>query len=244
MMGRRQGDESRLSVVIPARNEESYVEGALASVAAQRYPLERLECVVVDNGSTDRTTAAAREFAARCPQLSVSVVAEPVPGVGRAKNRGAEAARGEVLIFLDADSRMDPELAGHVAACYRAGNPAGSIRVAADSTHPLERGFFALMEVGKVLFGIRSQMMYCDRELFLSLGGFRPDLHLAEDLELLKRIQERVRETGNGAVCHIRASAIRTSPRRLRDRPYHLGMIPMFARWTLAFLGIGRTRRY
>jgi hypothetical protein len=178
------------------------------------------------------------------PQLRVLVVPEPVAGVGRAKNRGAEVAAGSIFIFLDADSRMTSGLARDVSVAYERGSPAGSIRVVADSRHPLERGFFALMEVGKVWFGVRSQMMYCSADLFRSVGGFHPGLHLAEDLEFLDRVRRRVKEAGLGPVCHIRSSAIATSPRRLRSRPFHLGMITMFARWALAFAGIGRTREY
>ena len=100
------------------------------------------------------------------------------------------------------------------------------------------------MEVGKVLFGIRSQMMYCDRELFFAVGGFDPHLRLAEDLDFLKRVRRRVHATGQGTVCHVRSSAIHTSPRRLRALPYHLGIFPMFGRWLLAFMGIGRDREY
>jgi glycosyltransferase involved in cell wall biosynthesis len=233
-----------VTVVIPARNEENFIVRAVASVAAQDYPLESLECIVVDNGSTDRTAGVAARFGHERSELDIKVENEPIPGVGRAKNRGASVARGEILIFMDADSRMDSGLAKDVAAAWKSGHPAGSIRIVADSRHPLDRSFFALMEVGKVLFGIRSQMMYCENALFRDVGGFDPALHLAEDLEFLKRVQTRVREAQTGEVCHVRTSAIRTSPRRLRTLPFHLGMIPMFARWTLAFMGIGRDRRY
>jgi glycosyltransferase involved in cell wall biosynthesis len=240
----RQAGETLVSVIIPARNEEAYVEAALRSVAAQIYSPERIECVVVDNASFDSTAQIAEDFALCHPRPPVLVVFEPVVGVGRAKNRGAAEAGGEILIFMDADSRMDPDLVSVVVSCYSQGNPAGSIRIVADSRHPLERGFFELIEIGKVLFGIRSQMMYCDRKLFYSLGGFRPDLRLAEDLEFLDRVRDCVRKRGTGTVCHVRASIIRTSPRRLRQRPFHLGMIPIFARWTLAYLGIWRHREY
>ena len=233
-----------VSVVIPARNEEEYIEAALASVAGQRYPLEGLECVVVDNASTDRTSEVATAFAERHPKLRVSVVSESTVGVAAAKNRGASAARGRLLIFLDADSRMDCTLVGDVVAMYRNGSPAGSIRVVADSADWLERGFFDLMELGKVLFGIRTQMMYCDRALFMSLGGFRPDLRVAEDLEFLKRVRRELSRRGNGTVCHIRSSSIATSPRRLRERPWRLSLITLFLRWALAFVGIGRRWEY
>jgi glycosyltransferase involved in cell wall biosynthesis len=235
---------TKLSVIIPARNEESYVARAIESVANQNYALDALECVVVNNGSADATADVAADVGRARPELAVRIATEPVAGVGRAKNRGAAVAQGEVLIFMDADSWMDRDLAHHVAAAWAQGHPAGSIRIVADSRHPVDRGFFAVMEVGKVLFGIQSQMMYCDAGLFRAVGGFDGTLHLAEDLEFLKRVQAHMRENRDGTVCHVRDSAIRTSPRRLRARPFHLAMVPMFARWALAFLGIGRTRKY
>jgi glycosyltransferase involved in cell wall biosynthesis len=233
-----------VSVVIPARNEQEYVAHALASVTVQSYPLRSLECVVVDNGSTDGTAAAARMYADERREFPIVVVSEPESGVGRAKNRGAQVARGDIVVFLDADSRMAPSLIDDVVRHYDAGSPAGSIRIVADSDDPLERGFFALMEVGKVLFGVRAQMMYCDRALFLALGGFRPELRHAEDLELLRRVRNCVRHRRQGTVCHIRSSTIATSPRRLQGGRLRHRLVVTFVRWLLAFMGIGRKWEY
>ena len=234
----------RITIVIPAHNEAAYVEAALASVVTQDVSLRMLECVVVDNASTDETTRVADVFAARHAALDLRVISEPSLGVARAKNRGAGQATGDILLFLDADSRMTSGLARDIITRYRAGAPAGSIRIIADSDSRVERGFFDLMEVGAILFGIRSQMFYCDRALFLELGGFDETLQLAEDLEFLRRVKEHLRQKGDGVVSHIRTSAILTSPRRLRTRPYHLGAAWVFARWALAFAGIGRKRDY
>lgn len=237
------GDDISISVVIPARDEENLIETAILSVVDQMYPRRLLECVVVDNGSTDGTAARVRVASERYTDIPIRLVTESEPGVGRAKNRGAAEASGDVLLFLDADSRLDPTMAGDVATRYLAGSPAGSIRIDADSDHPIDRGFFALMEVGKILFGVRSQMSYIERTLFETIGGFKPDLYLAEDLDLLRRAREYARPSG-GTVCHIRSSAIRTSPRRLHAYPFHLAVIPIFVRWSMAFAGYGRRRRY
>lgn len=234
----------RVSIVIPAHNEAAYIEAALASVVAQDVPQRTLECVVVDNASTDETTRVAEAFAAGHGALDLRVVAEPALGVARAKNRGAREATGDLLLFLDADSRMTPGLARDVAHHYRAGAPAGSFRIVADSDSRIERGFFDLMELGAILFGIRSQMFYCDRALFIELGGFNETLQLAEDLEFLQRVKSRLRQKRDGEVCYIRSNAILTSPRRLRTLPYHLGAAWVFARWALAFAGVGRKREY
>lgn len=245
------GTPLRVSVVIPAHNEAQYLAAALRSVAEQDYPLCCLECIVVDNASTDGTAQIADAFAEQHGALDVAVVSEQLLGVSRAKNRGARRASGRILLFLDADSRCTPHLVRDVVAHYHAGSPAGSIRIVADSDSPVERGFFALMELGAILFGIRSEMFYCSRQLFLALGGFDEALQLAEDLEFLRRAKQalcdkEVRDTlcPGSTVCHIRTSAIATSPRRLRTLPFHLSIVTLFVRWALAFAGIGRKRHY
>ncbi len=234
----------RITIVIPAHNEASNIEAALGSVFAQHYPIQYLACVVVDNASTDGTARVVEEFAVCHEKLDLRLVTEPSPGVARAKNRGARQAAGALLIFLDADSHMTANLARDVVTQYHAGALAGSIRVVADSDSWMERGFFDLMELGAQLFGVRSQMFYCDRALFLALGGFDEMLNLAEDLEFLRRVKKRLRQKGTGTVSHIRTSVIVTSPRRLRERPYHLSIVTLFVRWALAFAGIGRKRDY
>lgn len=228
-----------LAVIIPARNEACHIQAALDSVAGQRWPLERIEAIVVDNGSTDATPELVRDYVARRPRLEMRLLHEPFPGRARAKNRGAGVARADYLLFLDADSRMAPELASRVIARARAGFPAGSIAVIADAGDRLDRQFFALMELGKRLFGIRAQMFYCARELFARFGGFDETLQLAEDSEFLGRLQR-----AGVPVCHLDESWIATSPRRLHRLPFHLAMVEMFARWALAHAGIGRRWRY
>jgi glycosyltransferase involved in cell wall biosynthesis len=228
-----------VSVVIPARNEERYIRAALASVAAQTWPVALLEAVVVDNGSTDATREVVQAFMAGEPHLAMRLVDEPVHGVARAKNRGASVARGRWLLFLDADSRMAPHLVERLVARSRQGYRAGSVRVVADSQDVLDRAFFGLIEFGKVLFGLRAQMFYCERELFMQCGGFDVHLQLAEDLEFLVRLQR-----AGVPVCHVTESWIATSPRRLRTLPCRLGMLAMLARWALAKWGLGRRWRY
>ncbi len=233
------GTEPRLSVIIPARNEQEYIERALASVASQSLPLAQIEAVVVDNASTDGTAAAIDRFRRARPDLAVLLASEPVAGVSRTKNLGARSARGEWLIFMDADSRMAPDLAAQVLGFAEAGFAAGSIRVVADSEDWLDRAFFGLMEFGKRLFSHQAQMFFCSRALFIKHRGFREDLRLAEDREFLARVQQ----TGV-PMCQVDDSWIATSPRRLRRLPMRLNVPLMFVRWALANWGIGRTWRY
>jgi len=232
-------DRIDLSVVIPARNEEAYIGRALRSVARQAWPLERLEAIVVDNASTDRTAAVVESLAVHVTPLRIVLIREPRPGRSRAKNRGAAAARGDVLLFLDADSVMAPTLAAEIIAHRHIGYPAGSVRVIAETTDFFDRWFFELMEIGKTYFRIRAQMLYCSREWFERSGGFDESLEIAEDREFLQRLQ------GRGVpVCHLTTSWIATSPRRLHRLPLRLGLVTTFLRWLLAELGVGRRWRY
>ena len=228
-----------VSVVIPARNEECYIATALRSVASQTWPRERLEVVVVDNGSTDNTAEVVKAFSEQYPTLAVRLLLEATPGVGRAKNRGVEVAAGRWILFMDADSRMKRDLLEHVIAWTGKGYQGGSICILADSSDLLDRAFFGLLEFGKLTFKIQAQMFFVSRELFLSVGGFAEDMHLAEDRDFLIRAQQ----TG-AQLCQVRDSWIATSPRRLHRFPFRLSMVIMLVRWSLANWGIGRRWRY
>lgn len=90
----------QISVVIPARDDAELLARCLESLAAQRRRPD--EIVVVDNGSTDDTAAIARAAGAR-------VVFEAIPGIPRASAAGYDAARGDLLARVDADSVCPPE---------------------------------------------------------------------------------------------------------------------------------------
>src|SRR5690554_5923098 len=99
-----------VSVVITTRNEERNLRNCLLSVRAQSYPQERIEIIVVDNNSTDRTVEIAREFT---PQVFTMG-----PERSAQRNHGIiEKARGDVVLYLDADMILAPEtIAAGVAA--------------------------------------------------------------------------------------------------------------------------------
>lgn len=231
--------EPRVTIVIPARNEEAYVAAALESVANQTVPLDRLQVVVVVNGSSDRTAEVVRAARERLPRLELRLIDDPQPGVARAKNIGARLANGDLLVFLDADSRMAPDLVERIIAAYTAGHRAGSVTIAADDGDLLDRGFYRLIEFGKRLFGIHANMLYCDRAAFEAVGGFDESLHQAEDRDLLVRLARNGLRLGR-----ITESVIYTSPRRLHEGPLRIGLLRVFGRWTLGHLGIWRRRPY
>lgn len=96
-----QHEPVRFSVVIPAHNEADYLAATLRSVQAQDFPGE-VEVIVVDNSSTDGTAALAGRFGVR-------VVAEPTARVCAVRQRGTDAARGEIVVSTDADTVHPPD---------------------------------------------------------------------------------------------------------------------------------------
>ncbi|ASN37642.1 glycosyl transferase family 2 [Arthrobacter sp. 7749] len=97
----------RISVIIPAMNQQDYIGDALASLARQQLGERELEVLVVDDASTDATAAITAEFSTRIPGLKI--ITHPVNrGVSAARNSGLENASGEFVVFLDPDDWFSP----------------------------------------------------------------------------------------------------------------------------------------
>jgi len=93
----RLASDPTISVIIPAYNCQSYIAEAIESVLHQTYAVSEL--IVLDDGSTDRTSEIAQQFS------RVQCVSQVHAGAGPARNRGAALAQGALLAFLDADDR-------------------------------------------------------------------------------------------------------------------------------------------
>jgi GT2 family glycosyltransferase len=100
-----------VSVIVPVLNGEETIGRCLESLLNDSYPAERREIVVVDNGSTDRTAELVRDHPVR-------LLAEPEPGLSRARNRGIAESRGEIVAFTDADCCVTTRWLGELAAGF------------------------------------------------------------------------------------------------------------------------------
>jgi cellulose synthase/poly-beta-1,6-N-acetylglucosamine synthase-like glycosyltransferase len=99
--------EPTVSVLLPVHNGERWIEQKLQSLLSLVYPKEKLQIIVVSDGSTDRTS----QIAARFP---VEVIQIPKSGKAAALNRAMEQARGEILFFTDVRQPLEPDALRHL----------------------------------------------------------------------------------------------------------------------------------
>ncbi len=107
-----------VSFVVPVRNEERRLPACLASLAAQDYPRDRFEILIVDGRSTDRTRDFVRVFAGERPELTVRLLDNPQQTVAPGRNVGIGAARGDAIAFVEGHAELDPGFLREVAACF------------------------------------------------------------------------------------------------------------------------------
>jgi len=93
----------KFSIVIPAYNEERLLAECLRSLAELDYPRNKFEIILVNNNSTDRTREIAQSF------IGVKTVDEPKQGYVHALSKGCREAKGEILVFTDADTMVQPD---------------------------------------------------------------------------------------------------------------------------------------
>ena len=106
-------DKPLVSVIVPAFNAAGTIRQTLESVSAQTYPA--MEVIVVDDGSSDSTTAIVEEFTANDARFYL--IRQPNAGVGAARNAGIAKARGKYIAPLDADDLWMPEKLERQVAC-------------------------------------------------------------------------------------------------------------------------------
>jgi len=185
----------KLSVVIPAVDEEASIRAAVASAAGA------CEVVVVDGGSRDATVTAAVEAGAR--------VLKGARGRGRQMNLGASTCSGDVLVFLHADSVLPLGYADEVRRSLAAGKCQwGRFDVRFDRSTRLLRVIAWLISTRSRLTrgATGDQAIFVDRRLFEEIGGYREE-PLFEDVELCRRLKRK-------SAMAIPSSPVITSSRR------------------------------
>ncbi|MFM8551172.1 MAG: TIGR04283 family arsenosugar biosynthesis glycosyltransferase [Nitrospiraceae bacterium] len=207
-----------VTVVIPTLNEEQ----ALPQTLAQTLALAFDEVLVVDGGSNDRTCQIVSSFNPSATLLTSR------PGRAVQMNAGAAAGRGDVLLFLHADTRL-PENAKHaiVGALQEPDCPGGRFDLRFDRDCPLSRLIAFMINLRSRVSGIATgdQAIFVRRSVFERMGGFAP-IPLMEDIDLTRRLNRM------GPIACLRARVV-TSFRRWEARGPIRTILLM---WLLRFL--------
>ena len=198
-----------ISVIIPAFNAASVIGETLESVRHQTF--ENFEVIMVDDGSTDDTSAIAQKFCVSDPRFSL--IRQANCGVSAARNRAIRQARGEWIAFLDADDvwmpqklerqmdlgRQNPRANLLFTNFYMWDDP-HDLHIWLKDDHPLPEGDVSrklVFSISHACDGSMSTAMV-RREMFSSSGFFDPDIAICEDWDLLLRMADhglRVRGT-------------------------------------------------
>jgi rSAM/selenodomain-associated transferase 2 len=174
-----------LSIIVPVLNEETGIVAALETLAD--YRRFGHEVIVVDGGSTDRTTELARPLA--------DVVLTAPRGRAAQMNAGAAKASGDVLVFLHADTRLPPASDCLIVGGLRnARRVWGRFDVDIDGRNPMLRVVAATMNLRSRASCIATgdQAIFVTRAAFAACGGY-PDIPLMEDIALSHRLKRASR---------------------------------------------------
>ena len=172
-----------ISIVIPVFNEERYLRDCLDSLTKLDYPADKLEIIIVDNGSTDNSLNIANSY-------GFSVLIKEDVKVGAVRNYGASQANGEVLVFLDSDCVVETDwLKKGAQQIFEKYDAIGGLYLLRDNPSWLERNWILKSSKNsiyqKTLVG---GCIFIKKSVFIALSGFDEQLSAAEDTDLTNRL--------------------------------------------------------
>jgi len=194
-----------LSFIIPAHDEAAVIASAVNSVRSAAAVLAGpFEVIVVDDASADSTGAIAAAAGARVVKASVRQIAG-------ARNAGAAAAKGEMLVFVDADTLVSAQVVRAAIEAMKSGAVGGGATVRFDEPVP---GYVRLLWrfaswIGRLLGWSPGCFMFCTREAFDAVGGFDARFYAGEEIALSRALGKR------GRFVILRESVL-TSGRKMR----------------------------
>lgn len=207
-------------MVVPAYNEAELLPRLMRSLQAarQRYTggSDKVELIVADNASTDATAAIAEQQGARVTRVEKRAIAA-------ARNGGARAARGKVLCFVDADMQVHPDTFNVIDRALADGRAIGgatgvtserwSLGIALTWAAMLPMVWLTRMDTGVV---------FCRRDDFEAVGGYREERLFAEDVIFLMALKRRGWRSGRRLVRPRGAKAIASARKFDHHGDWHM----------------------
>ena len=178
------------SIIVPTYNEEKYIEQCLQSLQHKNVDRAEFEIIVSDGASSDSTHTLAAKLADR-------IVVNEKRGASVQRNYGAQQARGEIFVFIDADTHLDSNFLAALKEEFADKKVAAVSGIAypADGKIPqrlVYRATYVLMQVLHTmnLSLFPAMCVAYRRQAFIDAGGFREDFTTLEDLDLSKRVSK------------------------------------------------------
>ena len=204
----------KLTIIIPAFNEEAYLPSTLDSIQTAAAHLDaEVDTIVVDNNSEDNTVAVAQSKGA-------TVVHEPVQGIARARNAGADHAHGDVLVFVDADVILPSMLLAEIHTAMSA--PAcvgGAVDIQYRPKRPFIRFYLRAWRLLSHLTGMaQGATQFCRKSVFDEVGGYDEKAWIGEDADFFWALKKLARRTGR-STRFIKAPRVQASSRRFDKWP-------------------------
>ncbi len=165
-----------LSIIIPAYNEENYIKRTLESIN-----IDDIEVIVVCNGCTDKTASVAKKYAKRSNK-NIKVYNLKKQGVSKARNHGAKKATKNRLIFMDADIRVWHDVLDKI---EKSKHNIGTCFTLPDVDRIIPKVLMKLKNKTH-RFGTCSGLIFCDKDLFYTIGGFDETMKIGEDGKFLR----------------------------------------------------------
>ncbi|MDN3550910.1 glycosyltransferase family 2 protein [Mucilaginibacter aquaedulcis] len=198
--------QTKVTVLIAARNEEERISLTIEDVLAQNYPKHLLEIIIVDDHSTDNTAAIISSYANRGVTLLKLNEAEPLNSYKKkAISEAIKLSTGELMVATDADCRMGPNWLSSIVGYYETQN---LVMISSPVTYFEERSLFELMQtlefgyligIGAAFIG-NGRASTCNganfayrKDVFYEVGGFKgiDELASGDDELLLQKVAER-----------------------------------------------------
>lgn len=175
---------TKISVIVPAHNEEKFIEGCLRAILRSAEQISiALEIIVVLNRCDDATQTIAEQYNAIC-------LTDESRCIAAVRNKGCLAATGDIIVTCDADSRLHPNaLKNVIETLSQPRIIGGGMRIVFDRYSPGIRATQCMLDIAEKLTGLPCGAFWTTKEAFLAVSGFNEQLTVAEDVDFARKLK-------------------------------------------------------
>ena len=193
----------KVTIAIPVYNEEKTLAKTLASVLRLDYPKDKIECIIVNDGSVDRTGEIAKELVAKHKENNIILISQENKGKGAAMNAAMAASGGEYFVCLDGDSFVEPGALKKMLPYFDADDiaavlPSLKVKNPSNMLQKMQWYEYIINMFYKELMGRLNSVHVAPgpfsvyrKSILEKVGGFDENHNLTEDLEMALRLQSK-----------------------------------------------------